>query len=66
MADLYQRGSDQEWLKAENEELQFQVKRRDRHVNLLRMYNGILWLALIWVVVKFVKHGGSFNDLLNW
>jgi len=66
MPDPYQRGSDQDWAKAEAEELHYQLKRRDRHVNLLRMYNGLLWAALIWVLVKFLKRGGSFNDLLNW
>ena len=53
MADQYQRGSDVDWQKAHNDELEHIIKKRDGQIASLRIVNGLLLALLVWVVFKY-------------
>jgi len=53
MPDDYQIGSDVEWLKHSNEEMARLIKKRGRHILLLRFVLLLALAALGWVVWKF-------------
>ncbi len=53
MPDDYQAGSDVEWLKHSNTELAVIIKKRDRHLLLLRFTLLLALAALGWTVWKF-------------
>ncbi len=66
MPDPYQRGSDEDWLKAERDELQLHVEKRDRQIARLTLIIIALLAALGWVAYKFRQAGGKFEDLLRF
>jgi hypothetical protein len=53
MADEYQRGSENEWLKHSNDELAHLVKKRDRQLQRARSFSVLLLLALGWVLFRY-------------
>ncbi|MBM3876722.1 MAG: hypothetical protein FJ386_08405 [Verrucomicrobia bacterium] len=65
MPDDYQIGSDVEWLKHSNEELARLLKKRDRHIALLRITLLLALGALGWAVWKFSRKA-PVNELWNF
>lgn len=65
MADPYQRGTDDQWLKQSNEELELAVKRRERTIWFLRFCIAVLLVALGWVVFCFSRHA-SLQELWSF
>ena len=55
MSDPYQLGSDVEWIKHSNDELQREVKRRNRQLGRLRFICFLLLLISGWVIYRYVQ-----------
>jgi uncharacterized membrane protein len=55
MPDPYQRGSDEDWAKAEADELRHQLRQRDRRLAWERLLNFVLAALLGWVLFRFLQ-----------
>lgn len=55
MSDPYQSGSDIDWLRHTNDELNRTVRKRNGQLGRLRLYCFLLLLASGWVVYKYSK-----------
>ena len=53
MSDPYQLGSDLEWTKHANDELQREVKKKNRQLARLRLLCFLLLLASGWVIYRY-------------
>jgi hypothetical protein len=55
MPDPYQRGTDEDWAKAEADELRHQLRQRDRRLARERFLSLLLAAALGWVLFRFLQ-----------
>jgi len=55
MPDEYQRGSDNDWAKAEADELRHQLQGRERQLGRERLLTLMLLAALGWVLWKYTR-----------